>query len=124
MNVDLAVGRDAHEAVEAVAAGRVIGRADADGRAPSSRCARRCAPAAARPTEQLGAAVERILQIGARDAALHRADLGRVVGRIDAPDRDAVEPELLRGLVDQRLDGRRDLVLARARAAGRAAACS
>jgi hypothetical protein len=63
------------------------------------------------PTEHLGASIERILQVGARDPALPRAQLRGVVGRVEAPNRHAIDAELLGRLVDEWLDGGRDLVL-------------
>src|SRR5690606_27380791 len=50
--------------------------------------------------------------MSARHAGLTRTEPRRVVRRVDAADLEAVDAELPCGLVDPRLDGARDLVLA------------
>ena len=65
------------------------------------------------PVEFLRSQVERIAQVGAGNGTLIPTVSGIVVRRIDASDGDPLEVELPGRLVDKRLDGRRDLVLAR-----------
>src|SRR5690606_13005342 len=66
VNVELAVRRDAHQAVEAVESGRVISLADADAGDRRS-LALPAALAALVPVEALGTFRERFLQVHARD---------------------------------------------------------
>src|SRR5690606_32222437 len=66
------------------------------------------------PAELARTHLERLAKMRAGHAALPGTETRRAVRRVDAPDLEPVDAELARGLVDQRLDGRRDLVLARA----------
>src|SRR5262245_6701597 len=101
--MQLAVGGDAHDAVEPFAAGRVIALADADASHLGS-------VALARlllfffPLEHLGALAEGFLHEGARYRALVGAHLARRFRRIDAADSEPIDAELARRLVDHRLD--------------------
>src|SRR5215472_9397967 len=111
VDVELAVGADAHQPVEAGRPGGMEGLSDADA-GDLGILAPAAAPFALLPAEELGALVERLGEIGAGQRVALFADLAPGVGRVDAADRDAVEPQLARRLVDQRLDCRRGLVLA------------
>src|SRR5690606_949776 len=90
VNVELAVRRDAHQAVEAVESGRVISLADADAGDLRS-LALPAALAALVPVEALGTFRERFLQVHARDRPPVGADPGARFRRIDAPDLEAVD---------------------------------
>ncbi len=75
MNVELAIGRDAHQPIEAAESRGVIGLADADAgdlRSPTLAAAR----PALFPVEASGPLFQRIREIGARDGPAVRADLG------------------------------------------------
>src|SRR6185503_16486350 len=110
MDVQLAVGRQAHDAVEAAAAPGVERLADAEAR--DLRAALLAAALLASfPIERGRTALERFALIRARDGALLRVVFRGVVGRVDAADRDAIEVQRFGGLVDQRLDRGGDLVL-------------
>ena len=122
MDVQLAVRRDAHHAVEAVRAGGVIALADADA-GHLGAVALAGLFLLLLPLEHLGALVQRLLLEGAGQGTAIGADLGGRVGRIHAPDREPVDVELLRRLVDHRLEDRRRTGSRRGRAAGRPAAC-
>src|SRR5262245_53620676 len=112
VDVELAVRRDAQEAVEAVRAGRVIALADTDaGHLATVALAR--AGLLLVPVEHPRALVERLLDEGRRDRAAVRADLAARVRRIGRADRNAVDAELACRLVHDWLDRGRELVLAR-----------
>ena len=66
------------------------------------------------PSEALSALLQRLAHISARDAATVTAVEGLMGRRVDVPNRDLVETELLRSLVQQRLNRGRHLILARA----------
>src|SRR5216684_8936000 len=65
------------------------------------------------PLEALGALLQRLLEEGAGEVFPLLAVLAAAVGRIDHADGEAVDVELARGLVEDRLHGKRGLVLAR-----------
>src|SRR4051812_4732776 len=112
MNVQLAIGSDAHQTVVPAAAGRVKRLADAD-----ARDLRSASLAAARfallPVESGCAALDRLALISARDRALRAVVLRLVVGRIDAAQLHPIDTERVRCFVEQRLDCAGDLILAR-----------
>src|SRR5262245_43226402 len=112
MDVELAVRRDAQEAVEAVRAGRVIALADADA-GDLVAGALSGADLLLLPVEHGGGLIERLLDEGRRERAAIGADLAARVGRVDLADRDAVDLQLARHLVHDWLDDGHELVLAR-----------
>src|SRR5690606_4749490 len=113
MDMQLAVRLQHDETVEAARARRMERLPDADAddfRAVTLPAAR----ALLLPAELARTHLERLAKMRAGHAALPGTETRRAVRRVDAPDLEPVDAELARGLVDQRLDGRRDLVLARA----------
>src|SRR5215467_15699592 len=110
--MQLAVGRDADDAVKPVAAGRMIALADAD-------AGHLAADALAGlfllllPLEHLGSLVERLLLEGAGDRALIGTHLARRLRRVDPADREPIDAKLARCLVDHRLDDRCELIFSR-----------
>src|SRR5881394_716850 len=111
VQVHLAVGRDRNDAVEAREAGRVESLAEAD-----TRDLRAVLLAAELllllVVEERGALLARLVQVAARDRAAVLAELRVHPRAVDLADLVAVDAELLRGLVDQRLDRRDGLVVA------------
>ena len=110
VQVDLAVGRDAHQAVETGSAGGVVALADAN----AGDLAAPAAPAALdlfRPVPALSAQLQGLGHVGAGHRALVGVELGIRVRRVDAADGHPVEPQFLGGLVHQRLENGGDLVL-------------
>ena len=107
LDVELAVGTNRHQAVEANRARAV--RADRDADAADLRPLALAGPRLALvPLEELGAAVERLLHECAGDMPALSVRARRPVERlafrrVDAPDRDLIEPQLLRRLGDDRL---------------------
>src|SRR5262245_62537226 len=111
VDVELAVRRDAQEAVKAVRAGRMVALPDAEaGHLAAIALAR--AGLLLLPVELLRGLVERLLPDGGRKWATVGADLAARVRRVDLADRDAVDAELARHLVHDRLDDGNELVLA------------
>ena len=119
LDVHPAVGFDHEEAVEADRAGdeRAHRHADAaDLRALALPDPGRGFPLV--PLEELAAAIERLLDEGARGVcarALRRRgpEHGLAFGRVDPPDRDLIDRELARGLREERLHQRDALHAAR-----------
>ena len=112
VNVQDAVRRNPHQAVEAPGACRVIGLADADADHL------RAVPFAAaldllRPAELLGADFERFALVGAGHLVLVAVEDRTVVRRVDLADFHPVDAEVLRGPIQEGFEGAGDLVLSR-----------
>src|SRR5690606_8605146 len=113
MDVELALRRDPHDAVEPGEAGRMEPLPDGD--RPYLRAVALAAPGLAlRVVERLGALVERFADIGARHRRTLAADPPVHAGRVDPPHLERVDAELPRGFVEQRLDDRDRLIVTRA----------
>ena len=112
VDVQPAVGGDAHQPVLAALARPMVGLAD-----PDPGYAGPLALAAARqpllPSEALGALGKRLSQMSAGDGPLAAAVEGVRVGGVDAADGQLVDTQLARRLVEQRFHRAGDLVLAR-----------
>src|SRR5215813_5600674 len=112
VDVELAVRRDPQETVKAVRAGRMVALPNADaGHLAAVALAR--AGLLLVPVELLRALVERLLHEGRRERSAVRSDLAARIRRVDLADRDAVDLQLARDLVHDRLDDGDELVLAR-----------
>src|SRR5690606_21231169 len=111
VDVQPAVRGDAHQAVEAAAAGGVIGLADAYADHLAA-VAFAVATELFCPAELGGALVQRLDQMGAGDGTLLVAEARIAAWGVDAADGDGVEAEVTGGLVQQRFYGDGELVLA------------
>src|SRR6185503_8255361 len=109
--MDLAVGREAHEAIEAGEARRVerLAHTDASDLVAVLLAAAFDAFAVVERRRALG---EGLLQITARNRSLLSAELRVHLRTVDTSDLEPIDAELARGLVDQRLDGGHGLVVA------------
>src|SRR5690606_4875851 len=117
MDMELALRRDSHDTVETGEAGRMKALPNGDG--PHLRAVALAAPRLAlRVVERLGALVERLADIAARHRRTLAADPAVHVGRVEAPHLERIDAELPGGLVEQRLDDRDGLVVARASLGG------
>ena len=105
LHVQLAVGPDRHQSVEADRAGARAGRPRRRRRVTFDPLPLAGARRARRPIELLRAAIERLLHERARDVAASAFRIGRPVerfalGRIHPANRHLIDPELLGGLRD------------------------
>ena len=112
MDVQLSVRCDAQQPVESARSGGVECLTDRDAgdlRATALSAAR----SPGLPAELLRPDVERLTLIGAGDRTLTGTVAGIVIGCVDPADGYEIETQLAGGLVDDRLDSRRELVLPR-----------
>src|SRR3954454_23094413 len=112
VDMQLAIRRDAPEAIEAVAAGRMIALADADAyQLVAVLLARALLPLV--PVEHSGTLVQCLLDTGTGHRTLVGTDLSIIVRRVHLADLHPVNLQFTRRLIDHRLDGGNQLVFAR-----------